>query len=121
MFCDQQEPPGKHCVSRMCPRVISAVTHGYRTVLTSQHHDLTNMNCLQQLSSVTDPEAATSEYNLVENINVCLCLDTLPGSLSVSFRILLCLTPLTVHDSLQACLPLVKGLFSRGSPSDSQS
>lgn len=29
--------------------------------------------CLQQLSSVTDPEAATSEYNLVENIHVCLC------------------------------------------------
>ena len=28
------------------------------------------MACLQQLSSVTDPEQATSEYNLVENIQV---------------------------------------------------
>lgn len=31
------------------------------------------MAWLQQLSSVTDPEQVTSEYNLVENIQVLVC------------------------------------------------
>ena len=48
-----------------------------------QQHALTVFWCLQQLSSVTDPEAATSEYNLVENIYVCLCLSHLPRCVSL--------------------------------------
>ena len=49
------------------------------------------VGCLQQLSSVTDPEAATSEYNLVENIHVCLCTSHPPCLLSLSAHLKGCL------------------------------
>ena len=78
MRCEQ--PPSEHGVSSLC--AVHVMPHGYRACSVVS---LQMFGCLQQLSSVTDPEAATSEYNLVENINVRLCLNRLPPLLRVSW------------------------------------